>query len=384
MTSSTKQTRPGRCSYITDCVPTPVSLFSKGQPLKNRVPFLIKNMSTSIEEPENEVQNIELLISVEDLHGEVTVEIKEPMDSELFASMLGTSLSHWRQQGKRGVWIKLPIEFSNLVEPAVKEGFRYHRAELDYLMLVKWIPDVGLLDQVDMVRDHDHQDDQEVKKVLLCIHQDDDHYDDQEVLVVQERNGRFKGTNVWKLPTGTVDEVSWLIQNLLKFYPSGKATSHSSGNRIYSVCMLRPCSFEIQKQDSEIKAAQFSACEIEIKNEEIEEKSRDAPKVRPRLIMLELEKTDDGEELMIMPHGKTVDPSIQSIPFQLVIDIGYKIASSISMMAIERSNCFHTKGDASPCHVNSNPYMISFGSVWKLFSLKLWWLSIVAAVMSFT
>ncbi|KAK0590659.1 hypothetical protein LWI29_030055 [Acer saccharum] len=239
-------------------------------------------MSTSIEEPENEVQNIELLISVEDLHGEVTVEIKEPMDSELFASMLGTSLSHWRQQGKRGVWIKLPIEFSNLVEPAVKEGFRYHRAELDYLMLVKWIPDVGLLDQVDMVRDHDHQDDQEVKKVLLCIHQDDDHYDDQEVNHdhhdhqdehdphqddhVLERNGRFKGTNVWKLPTGTVDE--------------------------------------------------FSACEIEIKNEEIEEKSRDAPKVRPRLIMLELEKNDDGEELMIMPHGKTVDPSIQSIPFQ--------------------------------------------------------------------
>ncbi|KAK4845538.1 hypothetical protein QYF36_006260 [Acer negundo] len=112
-------------SFIPDriCVPTPVSLFSKElqAPLKNRIPFLIKNMSTSIEKPENEVQNIELLSSVQDLHGGVTVEIKEPMDSKLFASMLRTSLSRWRQQGKRSVWIKLPIEFSNLVEPTVKD-----------------------------------------------------------------------------------------------------------------------------------------------------------------------------------------------------------------------------------------------------------------------
>jgi hypothetical protein len=90
-------------------------------------------------------------------------------------------------QGKRGVWIKLPIEQVNLVEAAVKvntlptktrcwvsfrkayfecetvrvvigvqsfrillhnlvllilqEGFRYHHAEEDYLMLVYWIPE---------------------------------------------------------------------------------------------------------------------------------------------------------------------------------------------------------------------------------------------------
>ncbi|KAK1587979.1 hypothetical protein Q3G72_018873 [Acer saccharum] len=37
--------------------------------------------------------------------------------------------------------------------------------------------------------------------------------------------------------------------------------------------------------------------------------------IRPRLRMLELEKTDDGDEL-IMPQGKTGDPSIESIPFQ--------------------------------------------------------------------
>ncbi|KAK1583923.1 hypothetical protein Q3G72_028222 [Acer saccharum] len=102
-------------------------------------------MSTSIEkemlQPENKVEFIKLLSSVEDAHGGVTVEMKEPMDSKLFASMLGSSLSYWIQQKKRGVWIKLPIEFSNLVQLAVKEGFRYHHTESYYLMLVKWFPE---------------------------------------------------------------------------------------------------------------------------------------------------------------------------------------------------------------------------------------------------
>ncbi|KAL2339743.1 hypothetical protein Fmac_007683 [Flemingia macrophylla] len=71
------------------------------------------------------------------------------------------------------------------------------------------------------------------------------------------------------------------------------------------------------------------------------------------------------------------------------VAIGYTIAASISMMAIERSNCFHKSGGKDPCHMNSNMYMISFGIVQIIFSQipgfdQLWWLSIVAAVMSFT
>ncbi|KAJ1387384.1 Amino acid transporter, transmembrane domain [Sesbania bispinosa] len=71
------------------------------------------------------------------------------------------------------------------------------------------------------------------------------------------------------------------------------------------------------------------------------------------------------------------------------VAIGYTIASSISMMAIERSNCFHKSGGKDPCHMNSNIYMISFGVVEIIFSQipdfhQLWWLSILAAVMSFT
>lgn len=71
------------------------------------------------------------------------------------------------------------------------------------------------------------------------------------------------------------------------------------------------------------------------------------------------------------------------------VSIGYTIASSISMMAIKRSNCFHKSGGKNPCRINSNPYMIAFGVTEIIFSQipdfdQLWWLSIVAAVMSFT
>nr|KYP38409.1 Amino acid permease 2 [Cajanus cajan] len=73
----------------------------------------------------------------------------------------------------------------------------------------------------------------------------------------------------------------------------------------------------------------------------------------------------------------------------LGIVIGYTIAASISMMAIKRSNCFHQSGGKNPCHMSSNKYMIIFG-ICEIFLSQIpdfdqiWWLSTVAAIMSFT
>ncbi|KAB2619841.1 amino acid permease 3-like [Pyrus ussuriensis x Pyrus communis] len=71
------------------------------------------------------------------------------------------------------------------------------------------------------------------------------------------------------------------------------------------------------------------------------------------------------------------------------VAIGYTIASSVSMMAIKRSNCYHRSGGRDPCHMSSNGYMITFGIMEVIFSQipdfnQVWWLSIVAAIMSFT
>ncbi|XP_068647918.1 amino acid permease 3-like [Aristolochia californica] len=71
------------------------------------------------------------------------------------------------------------------------------------------------------------------------------------------------------------------------------------------------------------------------------------------------------------------------------VAIGYTIAASISMMAIKRSNCFHESDGKNPCQMSSNLFMIGFGIAEIFLSQipdfdQLWWLSIVAAIMSFT
>ncbi|KAI9114431.1 hypothetical protein K1719_014659 [Acacia pycnantha] len=71
------------------------------------------------------------------------------------------------------------------------------------------------------------------------------------------------------------------------------------------------------------------------------------------------------------------------------VTIGYTIAASTSMMAIKRSNCFHkNNGNEEKCDMSGNAYMIGFGVIQMFLSQigdfdQIWWLSIVAAIMSF-
>ncbi|XP_016544818.1 nudix hydrolase 10 isoform X4 [Capsicum annuum] len=165
---------------------------------------------------QNGVKKDQLLSAVNDDHGGVIVEFKEPMDPIVFQNMLKASLSKWRLQGKKGVWIKLPIECVNLVETAV------------------------------------------------------------ELLVVQENCGRLKGTAVWKIPTGVVEEGEDIFEGairevkeetgidtefleVLAFRQTHKALFEKSD--LFFICMMRPLSFDIQKQDLEIEAAQWMPIE---------------------------------------------------------------------------------------------------------------------------
>ncbi|RZB51126.1 Nudix hydrolase 2 isoform F [Glycine soja] len=135
--------------------------------------------------------SVKILPATNDVHGGVIVDLKEPMDSEDFATLLRSSLLHWKQQGKDGVWIKLPIELVNLAETAVKEGFWYHHAEPNYLMLVYWIPKTGCT----IPPNASHR----VAVGAIVLN------DKKEVLVVKEKRGGFHGIGVWKIPTGLVD-----------------------------------------------------------------------------------------------------------------------------------------------------------------------------------
>ncbi|PRQ52475.1 putative hydrolase [Rosa chinensis] len=214
--------------------------------------------------PEDGVEQIQVLPAVEDKYGGVVVELKgdQTLDSEVYSSSLRFSMSQWKQKGKKGVWIKLPKQLSNLVDVTVKEGFRYHHAEPDYLMLVHWIPET--VDPLPPNASH------RVGIGAFVVSSK------REVLVVQEANGFFRDTGVWKLPTGVVDEgedifaaavrevkeetgIETEFVEMLAFRHSHKAFFRKSD--LFFICMLKPHSFEIQKQDLEIAAAQWMPIE---------------------------------------------------------------------------------------------------------------------------
>ncbi|XP_057420899.1 nudix hydrolase 2-like isoform X1 [Lotus japonicus] len=245
---------------------------------------------------EEQVQQIELLTSTDDDHGGVIVEMdeREPMDSTTFLSILRASISHWKQLGKKGVWIKLPIHLASLVEALVKEGFWYHHAEPKYLMLVYWIP--GGANTIPANATH------RVGVGALVVNEK------QEVLVVQEKSGHFQGTGAWKFPTGVVDqgedicvaavrevkeetgvsnlfavgldmkfsvdqkEFSIVVRSLtipspLNFQVDSEFVevlafrqSHMSffeKSDLFFVCLLRPLTSDIQIQEIEIEAAKW-------------------------------------------------------------------------------------------------------------------------------
>ncbi|KAI3417044.1 Nudix hydrolase domain-containing protein [Psidium guajava] len=100
--------------------------------------------------------------------------------------------------------------------------------------------------------------------------------DKREVLVVQEKIGILRGMGLWKIPTGMVDEnedieaaatrevkeetgIDTEFKDILLFRQSHKAFFDKS--ELFFLCILRPLSFDIQKQDLEIEAAQWLSLE---------------------------------------------------------------------------------------------------------------------------
>ncbi|XP_028785262.1 nudix hydrolase 2 isoform X1 [Neltuma alba] len=243
---------------------------------------------------ENGVREVRLLASTDDDYNGVMVEMDEPMDPAIFVPILRASISHWRLLGKKTVWIKLPIHQACLVEPLVKEGFRYHHAEPEYLMLVYWLPETAS----NIPANATHR---------VCVGGFVMN-EKREILVVQEKSGPFWIPGVWKFPTGSVDQgedicaavirevkeetgVSILIMVPINCRRS-KLYTHThthiclsfcaflnlqidtkflevlalrqtpksyliTKSELFILCMLRPLSFDIQVQEQEIGAAQW-------------------------------------------------------------------------------------------------------------------------------
>ncbi|KAL1191854.1 Nudix hydrolase 6 [Cardamine amara subsp. amara] len=211
-----------------------------------------------------ETQETNLLQGIEDNYGGVKVNLTEPMTVESFASKLRASLQEWKKKGKKGIWIKLANGLEDLIAPAKAEGFEYHHAERDFLMLVSWISDLPST----IPANASHR----IGIGAFVLNKKT-----REVLVVQEIDGHFKGTGVWKLPTGVIQEGENIWEGVLreveeetgiktKFVEAlALRESHKSfletKSDIFFLCELEPITFEIKKQESEILAAKWMPIE---------------------------------------------------------------------------------------------------------------------------
>ncbi|VVB01409.1 unnamed protein product [Arabis nemorensis] len=201
-----------------------------------------------------------LLKGEADNYDGVTVTISEAMDAQVFTEKLKASLSIWKEEGKKGIWLNLPLKYANLVEPAVSEGFRYHHAEPEYLMLVSWISETP--DTIPANASHVVG----VGALVFCKKTG-------EVLVVQEKSGYFKDKNVWKLPTGVINEGEDIGAGVVREVKEETGViadfvevlairqSHQAflkkKSDIFFLCVLSPRSYEITEQKSEILNAKW-------------------------------------------------------------------------------------------------------------------------------
>ncbi|KAG7578735.1 P-loop containing nucleoside triphosphate hydrolase [Arabidopsis thaliana x Arabidopsis arenosa] len=215
---------------------------------------------------DSEAQESPLLQWKPDDYGGVKVNLTEPMTTEDFVPKLRASLMEWRNQGKKGIWLKLADGLENIIAPAKAEGFKYHHAESDYLMLVSWLSD--LHNTIPANASH------RIGIAAFVLNSN------REVLVVQEIGGPFDGTGVWKLPTGVIKEgegvwagaereveeetgIKTTFKEVLAFRESHKSFSEKRKTDIMFLCelIMKPGTFEIKKEKAEIYAAKWMPIE---------------------------------------------------------------------------------------------------------------------------
>ncbi|KAM7491181.1 hypothetical protein LguiA_034102 [Lonicera macranthoides] len=195
--------------------------------------------------------DISVLDAFDDEYGGVIVNPERlPSNPHVFASVLRSSLSHWKIKGKEGVWLKLPLEKSELVPIAVKEGFEYHHAERGYVMLTQWLPEGPCM----LPANASHQ----VGVGGFVIN------DNNEVLVVQEKHCAPELAGLWKLPTGFILESEEIFNGAVREVKeeTGVRTSHAHNvafekSDLFFICMLRPLSTEIKVDNLEVQAAKW-------------------------------------------------------------------------------------------------------------------------------
>lgn len=112
-----------------------------------------------------------------------------------FADLLAASLQQWKQEQRKGIWIRVPSSHSDAVQAAVRQGFEFHMVvDGKVLVLTKWL-DESTPSRLPLGPTH------QIGVGCLVFHP----RDPNQMLVVQEKSGPAAAFDLWKMPTGLAD-----------------------------------------------------------------------------------------------------------------------------------------------------------------------------------
>ncbi|KAG0561529.1 hypothetical protein KC19_9G070900 [Ceratodon purpureus] len=201
---------------------------------------------------------VRCLPAKEDKYDGIEVDILKFPSSDVsaFEDSLRLSLEQWRSQKKKGVWLKLPIEYCDFVPAAIKGGFTYHHAEATYVMLNLWLGDGPCT----LPANASHT----IGVGAFVLN------DKGEILAVQERYGLFK--DKWKMPSGCLNQGEDIFAGAIREVKEetgietefveviGFRQSHGGAfgkSDLYFLCVLRPLTSTITVQTAELVDAKW-------------------------------------------------------------------------------------------------------------------------------
>lgn len=204
---------------------------------------------------------------------------EESCTLEVFASRLTASLQQWIENKKRTIWFRVHLPQSEWIPLLVKEGFKFHHAKQEYVMLYRWL----VIDEECNIPHYAHTN--------LGVGGFVYNVETEEILLVKEKYTNH--ARIWKLPGGYVEPGENLADAVKRevLEETGVQTTfkcilgfrHVHGysfgcSDIYMVAYLSPVNCNIKKCEREISECRWMKINDYLEHSEVSENSKQIAK----------------------------------------------------------------------------------------------------------